>query len=67
MQQNLEKITSYIHIRNVLYSGNVWQKKFGKFGESSVICQTNLVFTIINNILGDLLFHQTLLPKARKE
>ena len=35
---------NFLYIRNVLYSGNVWQGKFGKFGESSMIYQTNLVF-----------------------
>ena len=32
--------------------------KFGKFGKSSVIHQTNLVLTI-DNLLADLLIHQT--------
>ena len=41
--------------------------KFGEFGKSSVIRQTNLVFTI-DNLLADLLICQTFfLPNAWKE
>ena len=44
--------------QDILYSGKVWGGKFGELGESSMICQTKLVFTI-NNLLADLLIRQT--------
>ena len=39
-------------------AGKFGGKKFGKFGKSSVIRQTNLVFTI-DNLLADLSIRQT--------
>ena len=38
--------------------GNFGGGNIGKFGESSVICQTKTI-QIINNLLADLLIHQT--------
>ena len=45
----------------ILYSRKVWQGKFGKFGESSMIHQTKTIQISIYNkhLLADLLIRQT--------